>query len=65
MGPTIVAATKDVLFGEDQKIGLALALVTTLAAIAGFLLLSLAARMTSGARRSAGATPVQPAQAGP
>ncbi|MBX3566359.1 MAG: MFS transporter [Sphingomonas sp.] len=49
LGPTIVAGTKDLLFGDDLKIGLALALVTTLAAIAGFALLSLASRMTAPA----------------
>lgn len=49
LGPTIVAGVKDALFGDDLKIGLALALVTTLAAIAGSALLMLASRMKAAA----------------
>jgi MFS family permease len=46
LGPTVVAATNAALFGNDLLIGRALALVTTLAAIAGFAMLTLAARLT-------------------
>ncbi|MET0308380.1 MAG: MFS transporter [Sphingomonas sp.] len=46
LGPTLVAGTNAALFGQDVTIGRALALVTTLAAIGGYLLLALAARLT-------------------
>lgn len=45
-GPTIVASTNALLYGDDQMIGHALAIVTTLAAILGCGLLSLAARLS-------------------
>lgn len=48
LGPTLVAATNAALFGDDGSIGRALALVTTLAALAGHGMLVLAARLTSG-----------------
>jgi hypothetical protein len=44
-GPSAVASTNAVLFGDDLSIGLALAVVTTTAAIAGTLLLSRAGRL--------------------
>lgn len=50
LGPTLVAATNAGLFGGDQSIGRALALVTTLAAIGGYGLLTLAARLTRDRR---------------
>jgi MFS family permease len=47
IGPTLVAGTKDMLFHDDLRIGDALAIVTTVAAVAGFVLLSAAARVTT------------------
>jgi MFS family permease len=44
-GPTVVAGTNAALFGDDLAIGRALAIVTTVAAIAGTLLLAWAGRM--------------------
>ncbi|WP_136161694.1 MFS transporter [Sphingomonas flavalba] len=49
-GPTIVAATNALLFADDMMIGQAMAIVTTLAAIVGFGLLALAARLTRDRR---------------
>jgi MFS family permease len=46
LGPTLVAGTNAGLFHEDVLIGRALALVTTLAAVAGYALLTVAARLT-------------------
>ena len=51
LGPTIVAGLKDLLFVDDQKIGLALALVTTFSAALGFALLSVAARSVDSTDR--------------
>jgi MFS family permease len=47
LGPTLVAATNAGLFGGDMTIGRSLALVTTIAAIASYLLLQTAARIAA------------------
>ena len=45
VGPTLVAETNAILFGSDLTIGWALAIVTTVAAVAGYFLLARAGAM--------------------